>query len=166
MNLDLFHNIDYYVNSGFLSLSSVYFDFLDLWESIIDKCSSLPYVTKLYAKGEISNTRGSGRWDPFQALDQDALNIALMCYQSPISILGPDIMGFTTFGLIPHAIGRSKPWQRIYLVYAVKGYKPRPIDRAFWSYANYPLRNYSSLHFILKKIDLFISLLLTRFFKV
>ena len=157
-------NLDYYVNGGFLSIRRVDLGFLDLWQSIINSSVASTRNNKLYAQGEIENTRGSGRWDPFLALDQDALNIALMCFDSPVSILGPDIMGFTALGYIPHAIGSCKPWERFYFLYALKkGVKPRAVDKAFWSYVNYPLMNYKKYYLLLRKLDLFFALLLSRF---
>ena len=165
LNLNSCRNLDYYVNGGFLSVRRDHLDFLELWQSIISKSVSSTHSNKLCAQGEIENTRGSGRWDPFMALDQDALNIALMCFNSPVSILGPDIMGFTAFGYIPHAIGPFKPWQRFYVLHALKGHKPRTVDRSFWSYVNYPLKNYNIYYLLLKKLDLTVALLISRFYK-
>ena len=63
-----------------------------------------------------------------------------MIYEKSIVTLGPDAMGFVEGGvrLIPHAIGKNKPWRRRYILDAIKGKPVRLVDIIFWKYSCYP----------------------------
>ena len=164
LDLKCKHPLQYYINGGQLSIKKEHSDFLNLWENIMNKFQEITTDERLYAKGDIKNSRGSGRWDAFMAPDQDALNIALMSWPNKISILGPDVMGFTGMGMLPHAIGSHKPWKVCYVLRVFNGYGPRYVDKIFWKYANNPLQSYRKLFLIFKRLDLLLSGFLSRFY--
>jgi hypothetical protein len=156
------HQLELYFNSGFLSLQREFNGFLLLWQHMIERWGGSD--NPLDGHGDIGQWRKGGRWLPFMSPNQDTLNIALMVWQGPITTLGPDVMGFTAFGEIPHAVGSNKPWQRNFLVEAIKGNPPRFVDRVFWSYADEPLALLSTPRYRLKALTIQLAALLTRFY--
>ena len=160
--LKINHQLDYYFNAGFISLKRNDSNFLALWQDLLLRWGD--YNIPLNAKGDIGKCRKDGRWFPFMAPDQDTLNIALMGWPGSVITLGPDVMGFTAFGEIPHAVGSNKPWQRNFLLEAIKGNPPRYVDKVFWSYADEPLALLSSLRYKLKTLTIQLSALLSRFY--
>ncbi len=66
----------------------------------------------------------SSRVMPFHASDQDALNIAAMYSEFPLSILGPQGMGFTRGDVkMYHTVGQ-KPWRGSFLLRALAATPP------------------------------------------
>lgn len=157
------NQLDMYFNSGFLSLHRADWHFLQLWQQIISQIGELDIP--LDAKGEIGDWRDGVRWLPFMAIDQDALNIALMTWHGSITTLGPDVMGFSGVAFIPHAIGTPKPWQKHYIYDSLRGMPPRTVDKLFWKYANGPLLSYKARTLILKSCAIKIASFIGRFLK-
>jgi hypothetical protein len=157
------HKLELYFNGGFLSVKREDLAFLDLWKELIDHWGNSD--NPLDGKGEISAWRKGGRWLPFMTPDQDALNIAVMCWQDSITTLGPEVMGFAGFGELPHAVGSKKPWQRNYLLEALRGTPPRYVDKVFWTYADGPLMPFSRLTLAITKMMLNITTAISRFYR-
>ena len=72
----------------------------------------------------------------FPVGDQDALNIAAMCCQSPVSDFGPEGMDFIYGGwLMSHATGKPKPWRSQFIKQALQGKKISLAEKNYWLYA-------------------------------
>lgn len=162
ISFEVNHQLDNYYNAGFLSLRRQDIGFLQLWSALIEEygATNIP----LDSMGNIGDWRTGGRWQPFFAPDQDALNVALMAWSGPITTLGPDIMSFTGFGELPHAIGSNKPWDKNYILEAIKGRPPRHVDKLFWLYADKPLPLTSRLRLVYISIILRITSFFSRFY--
>ena len=122
----------YYVNGGFVGLPRANARFLSLWESILDTMDR---------KGV--DLSGITRPDDylFWNVDQDALNIAAMATDQPMSIAGKDGMGFIpTNGPMLHAIGARKPWRCGALKHSLAGYRPTQVEREYWDNVEAPIR--------------------------
>lgn len=161
--LQAHHHLNLYFNGGFVSVRRQESPFLNFWDDILLRWGA--QERQLNTQGEIGQWRDGGRWLPFMAVDQDALNIALMCWDGNITTLGPDVMAFAGFGELPHAIGSGKPWQRNYLLKAVQGIRPRYVDKVFWSYADGPLKPFSRVMLAILKLTLDIATIVTRFYR-
>ncbi len=158
------HNqLDLYFNGGFLSIRRQDAGFLELWQQIIRRFGDLD--NPLDSKGDIGVWRQGGRWLPFFTPDQDALNVALMAWDGPITSLGPDVMGFDGPALLPHAIGSAKPWRVNYLRRAFLGQPPRLVDKLYWYHANQPIQSTSKLACCFHSISLKIASVVGRFYK-
>ena len=61
--------------------------------------------------------------------------MAAMCYENPISEMGPDAMDFVQSGWIAmsHATGSPKPWNKKFLLSAIKGMPPSRAEKAYWA---------------------------------
>ena len=68
--------------------------------------------------------------------NQDSLNLAAMITEQPISLIGPEAMGFI-YGmrLMHHPIG-PKPWKRNFTREFFNGKPPRESDLIFWQNIN------------------------------
>jgi hypothetical protein len=161
--LSVHHQLDLYFNGGFLSIRRQDSDFLYLWQQIIEQYGDAD--NPLDSKGDIGIWRQGGRWLPFFTPDQDALNVALMVWDGPITALGPDVMGFAGPALLPHAVGSAKPWRVNYLQRAFRGHPPRLVDKLYWAYANRPLQSISWLAYYFHSASLKIASFLGRFYK-
>jgi hypothetical protein len=161
--LKLHHQLDLYFNGGFVSVKRNDLAFLNLWKDIMIRWGAAD--TRLDTQGDISQWRNEGgRWLPFMAVDQDALNIAAMCWEGSITTLGPEVMGFAGFGELPHAVGNGKPWKRSYLLHALQGKPPRYVDKVFWRYADRPLGLYSAPRRLWIRFSLVLASLIGRFY--
>ena len=155
-------NLEVYFNSGFLSVKQSDLNFLDLWIKLIDKYGNMD--VPMDGKGDISDWRIGGRWNNIFSPNQDTLNIALMLFEKSIVTLGPDAMDFVEGGvrLIPHAIGKNKPWRRRFVAEAIMGKPTRLVDILFWKYATYPCPAFKKTTKKYKKIGIKISQLISR----
>ena len=160
--MDVHHHLDLYFNGGFLSLRRQDSGFLQLWHDLIERSGNAG--NSLDGKGDISEWRKGGRWLPFMAIDQDALNVALMVWPGPVTTLGPDVMSFTAYGELPHAHGSNKPWRRRYLLEALQGKPPRFVDKVYWAYADAPYSAYSRLAIWLRRLEIKLASFIGRFY--
>lgn len=106
--------INYYINAGFVSCSSLYDKCLQDWRKLIQE-----------SKLDLTKMGRSRRPDCFAAIDQDLLNLSLMLNSDGLNILGPDAMGFTIGSrLMTHAIMSPKPWNERPFHRILKGIGP------------------------------------------
>lgn len=155
-------SLDAYFNSGFLALSRKDREFAVLWDALIRQYGSCD--NPVDGKGDIGNWRVGGRWKPFFSPNQDTLNVAAMMWEREIVTLGPDAMGFIDgITLIPHAIGKDKPWRCNYIIKSIKGYRPRRVDKLFWEYSSSPIDFIGNCKCNQKRLELKISSLIARF---
>jgi hypothetical protein len=156
--------LDLFFNVGFLSVRREDAGFLGLWKDLIKGVGSR--YNPLDGKGDIADWRKGGRWMPFCSPNQDTLNLALMVWDGEVTTLGPDVMGFTAVGLLPHALGSDKPWQKKYVRDALLGLPPRQIDKVFWSdVAQRPIRTYTGLHIALRRASVAVAASIGRFYR-
>jgi hypothetical protein len=140
---------DRYVNSGFVGISRQHQGFLETWQRIEDIMK--PRIPDLPA------AHNSSRAFPFWRWEQDALNIALSCEDTPVSLLGKEGMDFAGPGFgycMSHWSGQPKPWNCSYTARAMQGLAPRPRDRQFLHHTRYPVNVYSRWRRWLKHLDL------------
>jgi hypothetical protein len=134
--------LDAYVNSGFIAIRVRDRDVLDIWEKVI----SHGYDT--------IQPRTQDPFDPFSAVDQDALNIAISATKRPVSIVGPEHMDFRPGGyLMSHAIERDKPWDGGFLRRVITRRGFRLADRFFVRAMSNPIRLYGPLEEARMRID-------------
>lgn len=129
--------IDLYCNAGFVGLGVDDRGFLGTWRSVTDA------LERWGAKSDALHL--DARTSPVMALDQDAFNIALMAWSSRASLMGPEAMDFAPGGqVLSHAVGTPKPWQKRFVLEALRGRPPTKRDLAFLKHTIGPLRVYSA----------------------
>ena len=103
---------------------------------------------------------------PFFAKDQDALNLAAMCCDAPISEYGPEAMDFLQGGkVMSHAIGSPKPWKKDFFLMALKGSPPSLAEKEYWKYANGIIITYSNALVKYKHIAIKMASFIGRFYR-
>ena len=151
-------DLNHYFNSGFCGVLKKNIDFLNIWCQVID-VSTNNFGFNMYSFLTES-------YNPyFKAGDQDAMNIAAMCSQVPISEVGPYGMDFS-YGdsIMSHSTGNPKPWKKNFLLSAFKGFSPSRAEKSYWLYANGLIHNYSSRELKIKNISIAIASALGRFY--
>ncbi len=146
-----------YYNGGFIGLPTSCSGFLHRWQQIQRLATSRGLDLRDFAKGHRTN--------PFNKGDQDALNIAAMYTEYPLTTLGQEGMGFG-YGEIAmyHAIGAPKPWRKNMLVSAIQGMPPTGADKAFVANLANPIRLYSSLGRARRRTECRLGAALGRFY--
>lgn len=121
--------LDRYYNSGFLGWTRETADFVKEW----DECCQL--LSQL--SGDMKKFRAKNdRILTVLSANQDSLNLAAMVTELPISVIGPEAMGFHHgLKLMAHPLG-PKPWKRAFLKEILDGEGPRPADLLFWQNVN------------------------------
>lgn len=154
------HEINSYINSGFAGVTAANVEFLRTWRDII-KIAEAAYG---YNVNNFTHVRD--RSNLFYANDQDALNVAAMCCESPISEMGPEAMDFINGGwTMSHAVGTPKPWQKKYLIAALKGNTPGKADKAYWNNVQAPVKCFYNGKVKRKKAALLAAAFIGRFYK-
>jgi hypothetical protein len=158
-----------YVNGGFVAVTKNDFDFLNRWcevqENMAIEIGGLDIA--IFNKGKKIPTGNMNDFYAFGKTDQDALNATLELYQQKASYLTKEAMNFAPgLSIIPHAIGRSKPWNKSLLkVWLKKGHKPSLVDKLFWSNALSPINAYTKQSVKMKMFKIGIVSFLSRFYK-
>jgi hypothetical protein len=156
-----------YVNGGFIGISAKHFDFLNIWRSLQELLSPLI--------GGLDRTVIEGRnllpealtndFFPFAKVDQDVLNATIEAWDGPVSYIGKEGMGFGPGKLIlPHAVGRAKPWRVKFLKRSLSGIIPRAVDKRYWKSVSYPIKPYSNRYIYWKNLTLKLASLIGRFY--
>jgi hypothetical protein len=148
-----------YINSGFVGIPREGLNFLRTWSSIVERASPIAGGLTTWLGHNVNEPS-----DPFAALDQDALNVAVMATQVPISVIGPEGMDFRPGGhVMSHAIGPFKPWDGKLFWRALGGRAPSLADRFFIKYASAgPLKPVSDLHLAIMRFDLLMAKILSK----
>jgi hypothetical protein len=163
---------DVYVNGGFIGLNKNTFSFLKEWREIQNQMSSLVGGLEKSNIGNqadrklISNKgKGIDRNFIFIMTDQDALNVALMCCQHPVSLRGKEAMDIIAGGYtMSHAIGGIKPWRKKMLFSVIKsGVRLRSTDKLYWQFTQNPIKLYSDIQFFTRKLDLLLASITGRY---
>lgn len=152
--------VNSYINSGFCGLKKNNIDFIKDWSDIIQ--IGIDYFKFNPQQFELSDYRGY----IFYAQDQDALNIAAMCTDVPISEMGPEAMDFIHGGFtMSHAVGGPKPWKKHFVISALKGIPPSLAEKAFWQYVDFPIRTFRTSNIKFKMLTIKIASFIGRFYR-
>jgi hypothetical protein len=81
----------------------------------------------------------------FIRMDQDVLNATVMASRFDLAVLGRESMGcFPMQSVMLHAMVFAKPWQRNYLLDALKGFPPDLAHMGFWRHTHGPVQSFSA----------------------
>jgi hypothetical protein len=145
-----------YVNGGFIGLPKSLFSFIHLWESIIEKIGQ-----RGIDLGFMSVPADYRFW----TIDQDALNIATMATDCPMSLMGKEGMGFIpATGPMTHSIGPNKPWRTRNLTRFLSGKPLTRAEREYWKYVESPIKLFSPGHVRRQMLLLSLAALGGRFY--
>ncbi|MGO8791393.1 MAG: hypothetical protein ACLQVL_28945 [Terriglobia bacterium] len=157
--LDLAREQSIYFSGGFVGVAKEHVGFLGLWQRLIQLLKP--------AIGELQKLGYSDRTALICFPDQDALNVATMACEEPISCVGRDGMDFQWGGggyIMSHAVGDVKPWRKKMLWSTLaKGQRPGRADKAFLRHASSPIRLYGPLRLGLRKLDMLAGSALGRY---
>src|SRR5262249_13355733 len=149
---------DVYVNSGFVGIAREHRDFLATWQKILQIMQ--PRIPNLAA------AHNAGRTYPFWRWEQDGLNIAMACMDTPISLINREGMDFAGRGCgcyLAHWSGRPNPWSTQLTARALQGYPPKERDRMYLHHTRSPINVYSPWQRWLKRLDLNCATAISRF---
>ena len=149
--------LQHYYNGGMVGVPAEHADFLRLWKRLIELSADHGCALDRMMPGT--------REMPFHASDQDALNMAAMYSQAPLTTLGPEGMGFIPGGArMYHTVG-TKPWQGSFLKRALSGNPPTNAMKAFFSHCEGPIRPYKRWQLRAKRLACTISAMIGRFYR-
>jgi hypothetical protein len=122
---------------------------------------------------EAAKIEGGARFDSpgfascFDCSDQDALNAAIEASSDvEFSILPRPAMGFELgTQCLPHALGPRKPWRRAYIREALSARPPTIADKAYWRYADGPLRSKRMSQIRSARLSLAVAIGIARFYR-
>lgn len=148
-----------YINSGFCGIRREYKSFLKDWEHIIQ------IAIEHFGLGS-NEMHNNNRLYIFHSTDQDALNIAAMCSDHPLTEMGPEAMDFIPGGwTMSHAIGLPKPWEKSFIVSMMKGMPPTLAEKEYWKNINGPVRSFNRSSIFRKQLIISMASLVGRFYK-
>lgn len=158
--LQIKNNIHSYLNAGFWGIKKQDIEFAYLYKKFIEIS-----ITQFGA--DIQNLAfDRDRTHPFFAKDQDAMNLAAMCTNFPVSEFGPEAMDLIHGGCImSHAIGGTKPWKKSYISSFCQGKPPSMADRQYWNHVSGVINPYSQIFLKFKKFELALSSFMGRFYR-
>ena len=146
-----------YVNSGFIGISKINFDFIEAWKSL---------TLKLELEGLNTSNFNKNALIPIQG-DQEILNMALIATESnKVSIIGTEGMGFTEPSyLMVHCTKPEKPWSKNFLLTFLKnGYSISNKEKKYVDFLFRPNNNLGKSKTLMIKIDVFLTKLISRVF--
>jgi hypothetical protein len=147
-----------YYNAGFVGLPARCSGFLDLWQEVTRIAESKGLDIRAFGAGDRTN--------PFFRADQDALNIAAMYSEHPLTTIGADGMDFVPGGgTMYHAIGSPKPWRKKMIGSALRGVPPSGSDKAFLACLTHPIRPYSRMSLAGRRLSCRVGALIGRFYR-
>jgi hypothetical protein len=145
-----------YVNSGCVGINRAYTEFVLVWSALMEELER-DGVDMQKQKDY------TGRLE-FSRMDQDVLNATIMATKTPIALLGSESMGvFPRTGVVmPHSgfVFHEKPWNRKYLIDALRGFPPDFTHRAYWEFVDGPIRPFNRFKLVRKKIQIRIARLI------
>jgi hypothetical protein len=137
-----------YVNGGCVGIGRAHAEFADVWSRLMEE---------LERQGaDMSKMKTSAGPMEFARMDQDVLNATIMATRTPVAFLGCESMGmFPWLGLVmPHAMFGRKPWLRNYVIDALRGFPPGRVHKAYWKFANDPIKPFGAVTYRLKRLQL------------
>ena len=149
--------INQYFNSGFVGVQRQLSSFLDVWNRILVETGRAGFGPEQIVRD---------RSMPFSTWDQDAMNIAVMESDIPLSTLGPEGMDFIDSGFtMSHAVGSNKPWKKKFTSSALKGEPPSKADKGWLANCLGPIQVLSPVQVKIKRLDLRIGAAIGRFIR-
>lgn len=152
-------SLDSFYNSGCIGVKADHKSILLTWKKLLDECISAGHV-------DMNSLRAKHSY-PYLYDDQCVLSAALMFTKYPLSVIGPEGMDFGQVGgLMAHAVGPiAKPWQRQFILEALKGIPPRSADKVYWQETQSPVAIYDDKTAHRKKFQVRLSSLISYFIK-
>jgi hypothetical protein len=151
-------SLNHYFSGGMVGISSAHRSFLYTWLRVLKRAELDGWDPTIFRGDEW------GREMSFFASDQDALNVAAMYSEHPLTTMGPESMGFVSGGFtMYHAVG-AKPWRHSLLLKAIAGFPPTNATKFFFSQLSSPIRVYSPLHLGAKRVGCLIAAFIGRFY--
>lgn len=143
-----------YVNGGCVGISRAHADFAVVWSELMEELQQ--------DGADMSKIRNPASKLEFARMDQDMLNATIMATDLPLVVLGIEAMGsFPWVGSVMlHALWRKKPWQRNYIVDALRGFPPDRAHQGYWRFVNGPIHPFSRLELLRKRTGLRLGRLL------
>lgn len=149
--------VDRYYNSGFIALSRQNLAFLEVWQRF---CS----LVVDYNQG-LKHIKAGNAEALFHSTDQDAMNFAITVYDAPLNTAGREAMDFAAGGYhLSHAIGSPKPWEAPHIRSALLGQSPSVATKAYYQYANGPIKVFSDGQLARKRLSMRIASVIGRFY--
>jgi hypothetical protein len=147
-----------YYNGGFIGLGVKGESFLTTWQEALDLA---------YANGiQPAVLREASREQMFHFPDQDALNIAAMYSDVPLSPIGPEGMGFIPGGFtMYHSVGLAKPWRKKFLRAALSGIPPTNGDKHYLESCDGPICAYTPSRLRRLRLQASIAAAMGRFYR-
>jgi hypothetical protein len=151
--------LDLYFNGGFIGVHEQHQEFLRCWQKLQELMT--PEI------GGLQNVNIQDRTYLFHKTDQDALNVAAMASESPISPMGQDGMDLQPGGggyVMSHAVGGQKPWKKPFLrTLFRRGWAPSRADRMYFRHVESPIRLYPAPALARARLFLLTACFLGRF---
>jgi hypothetical protein len=156
-----------YVNGGCVGVERKNLQFLENWWSLSQYMAEVIGGLGTAKVDSGSAFLGKGFGNCFDCSDQDALNAAIeMTGSADFSILPRTAMAFSPGDhVLPHALGRNKPWRKSYLLEAMRGLPPTPADKAFWACVGGPLQSIGRKQLPWARATLLIATALSRLYR-
>ncbi len=156
-----------YVNGGFIGLNKKDKNILHIWKKMMEEVAPrIGGLNKSSLGGAAMPPEEMGAYTPFGKSDQDVLNAAIEAYDGQISFAGKEGMAFIPgVPLIPHALGGIKPWKIKPISQVAQGFAPKYVDKAYWKYADFPLRSHSDSEIKMKQFLIKVAAFIGRFYK-
>lgn len=164
LELDTRRSPNHYFNAGFIGVRREHRQLLVVWRDLMEALRESGINIESFKNYEGYND--IDRSHPFYVADQDALNLAIMIEDVPLSIMGTEGMDFTGAGFtMSHAVDAPKPWDKnITAKLLTDGSLAGLSDREFLSYIDEPIELYPPLTQRLKWIDFYLSKIIGSFF--
>jgi len=141
--------LDRYFNAGFIGIPRSSLGFLDLWRRVCE-------VVVAYNGPKLIKVGGGAAL--FNSTDQDAMNFALTACDDKLNTVGADGMDFMPGGYyLSHAIGPAKPWHDGHVRRALRGFPPSLPAKAYFAYANHPIRVFTDSELARRKLNMKIA---------
>lgn len=151
-------NLERYYSAGFIGVPRAAGEFLNLWQTTIEKIGKTTGSLALLKQGDATSL--------FHTPDQDAMNIALMCREVTVNGAGWESMDFAHGGhLLSHAIGGRKPWRGGFIRQALQGYPPSIAHKAFFEHIDSPIQVFSPGEKSRLKMALNLGAFIGRFYR-
>lgn len=154
-----FRHFDGYACAGFLGVSRSHLELVHVWQGLLARLEAAGYFSK-------QTFHTGSTIDPFMAMDQDVLNLALHACDVPFSLAAPENQGSTANGsFLAHAQGAPKPWRGGFVGDAIRfGKRPSYSVRQYWNYVEHPIRVHSPYQVSAAKAQIKLATLLARLF--
>ncbi|MCM4160817.1 hypothetical protein FHG64_00450 [Antarcticibacterium flavum] len=126
-----------YANGGFVGVTSTKRDFLVTWQNLQELMApAIGGLNRSSVSGDPIQKEANTPYAPFMKSDQDALNATVEAWDGVVSFIGKEGMALGPGeAIIPHALGKRKPWHINPVFHALAGYPPTIAHKAYWEYS-------------------------------